>query len=141
MPAADPEAGLTAYLKTDAELAALLAARVFAGELPPGETAQMPRKALVLRASGGVSLTGESHAEHDTQRFDVFAFGETPKEAARVLRTAALALRRLRRSVHAGTLLHWATPASGPSAGREPQTEWPRHFQSFQVLHALEEVV
>lgn len=140
MPGADPEAGLIAYLKADTALAALLAARVFAGELPPGETVQMPRKAIVLRASGGVSLTSESYAEHDTQRFDLFAFGETPKEAARVLRTAALAMRRLRRSVHAATLLHWANPAGGPSAGREPQTEWPRHFQSFQVMHALEEI-
>lgn len=134
---ADLEAGLVTYLKADADLAALLGVRVFGGELPAAETEHMPRKAIVLRASGGVSLTSESHVEHDTQRIDVLAFGETPREAARVLRMAALAMRRLRRSVHGGTLLHWANPASGPSSGREPQTEWPRHFQSFQVMHGL----
>lgn len=140
MNAADPEAGLMAYLKADPDLAALLGDYVFAGELPARVTAEMPRKALVIRASGGVSLTGDSFVETDTQRFDVFAFGRTPQEAATVLRTAELVLRRLRRSVHANALLHWAKPAGGSNAGREPQTEWPRHFQSFQVMHGLEEV-
>ncbi|MDZ4307562.1 hypothetical protein, partial [Allopontixanthobacter sp.] len=76
--AADLTAAVTAYLKSDAALAALVGTRVFGGEMPPAETAQMPRKALVLRASGGVSLTAGSHAEHDTQRLDLFSFGETP---------------------------------------------------------------
>lgn len=97
----------------------------------------MPRTALAVRASGGISLTGESYVEHDTQRVDVFAYGPTPKEAAAVMRTAALALRRLRRSIHAGCLIHWANAASGTIPGREPDTEWPRQFQSFQVMHGL----
>lgn len=140
MSAADPEAALVAYLKADADLVALVAAYVFAGELPANITKLMPRKALVLRASGGVSLTGDSFVEHDTGRFDLFAFGETPKEASLVMRTAELAMKRLRRSVHANTLLHWAKPAGGGISGREPQTEWPRQFQSFQLFYALEAV-
>lgn len=140
MNAADPIAALAAYLKADAALTALLGARVFGGELPVGETASMPRKALVLRPSGGVSLTSGSQVEHDTVRIDLFAFGETPKEAGRVMATATLAMRRLRRSVHAGVLLHWVNSAGGASSGREPQTEWPRQFQSFQLFHSLETV-
>lgn len=138
--AADLEAGLCAYLKTLGPVTTLVDTRVFGGELPPGETASMPRKAIVLKKSGGVSLTGESHVEHDTQRVDLFAFGETPHEAARVARAAALGLRRLRRSVHANVLLHWANSAGGALSGREPNTEWPREFQPFQVMHALEAV-
>lgn len=141
MSAADLEAGLVAYLKADVDVALLVATRVFGGELPAGQTAAMPRKAIVLRASGGVSLTGDSHVEHDSQRVDLFAFGETPHEAARVATTAALALRRLRRGVYGGVLIHWVNPASGRSSGREPQTEWPREFQSFQALHALEAIL
>ena len=140
MPAADLEAGLVAFLKADAELAALVDDRVFGGELPAGQAANMPRKALVLRPSGGTSLTGDSHAEHDTQRVDLFGFGATPREASRVLRTASLAMRRMRRGVHGGVLLHSANAASGVSRGREPGTEWPREFQSFQIFHALEAV-
>jgi len=137
MSAADLTGGVVAYLKTSGVLHGLIAGRVFGGELPPKETAAMPRKALVVAASGGVSLTGASFIEADTGRIDLFAFGETPLEAGRVMAEAALAMRRLRRSIHAGVLLHWANPAGGAISGREPQTEWPRQFQSFQVMHSL----
>jgi hypothetical protein len=134
---ADLEGALVAFLKADAFVASMTAGRVFGGELPETETASMPRQAIVVRASGGVSLTGESFADHDTQRVDVFAFGPTPREATRLMRAAFYALRSLRRSVHAGCLIHWANAASGSIAGREPVTEWPRQFQSFQVMHGL----
>jgi hypothetical protein len=134
---ADLEGGVVAYLKSDLVTATVTEGRVFGGELPASETASMPRTAIVVRASGGVSLTGESKLEHDTQRVDVFAFGATPRAAAAAMRAANLALRRLERSVHAGCLIHWANAASGSLAGREPVTEWPRQFQSFQVMHGL----
>lgn len=131
------ETGLVAFLKADAAVAAASGGRVFGGELPPEEAAHMPRAALVIRASGGVSLTGESYLGHDTQRVDIFAFGPTPRAAAALLRTAALALRQLRRGVFGGVLIHWANAASGTISGREPETDWPRAFQSFQVMHGL----
>lgn len=134
---ADLEAGLRAFLLADASTAALVETRVFGGELPAGETASMPRQAIVLRGSGGASLTGNSTLDHDTQRVDVFSFGATPREASRVMRTAALALRRLQRGVYGGVLIHWANPASDAIPAREPVTEWPRQFQSFQVMHGL----
>lgn len=135
--AADLEGGLVAYLKTIPSVVLLTGGRIFAGELPEDETASMPRKALVIRASGGVQLLGDTTVEHDTQRIDAFAFGETPREASRVMRAAALAFRRLQRSVHAGCLIHWVNSAGGSISGREPTTEWPRQFQSFQAMHGL----
>lgn len=135
--AADLEGGLVAFLKADVATNAVTGGRIFGGELPAAETAAMPRTAIVVKSSGGISLTGESYLEHDTQRVDVFAFGPTPRAAAAVMRTAALALRGLRRSVHARCLIHWANSASGSLPGREPVTEWPRQFQSFQVMHGL----
>lgn len=134
---ADLEGGLVAYLKTIPAVATLTGSRIFGGELPGAETRHMPRACIVIKASGGVSLTGESTLEHDTQRVDVFAFGPTPREAARISRAAGLALRRLQRGVYAGCLIHWANAASGSFATREPVTEWPRHFQSFQAMHGL----
>lgn len=134
---ADLEAGLRAFLLADPATLAVTGGRIFGGELPESETANMARTAIVVKSSGGIQLLAESFVEHDTQRVDVFAFGPTPHDAAAVMRTAAMALRSLRRSVHAGVLLHWATPASGSLSGREPETEWPRQFQSFQVMHGL----
>lgn len=135
--AADLEGGLRAFLLADVVTNAVTGGRIFGGELPATETASMPRPAIVIKASGGVQLLGESYVEHDTQRVDLFAFGATPAIAALVMRTAALALRNLTRSVHAGCLIHWANSAGGSNAGREPVTEWPRQFQSFQVMHGL----
>lgn len=134
---ADLEAGLRAYLLDDPATFAATGGRIFGGELPAAETASMPRTAIVIKTSGGISLTGESTNEHDTQRVDVLTYGPTPNAAAGVMRTAAYALRNLRRSVHAGCLIHWANAASGSLPGREPVTEWPRQFQSFQVMHGL----
>lgn len=137
---ADLTAALIALLKADTATAAASAGRVFGGELPPGETAAMPRAAIVLALSGGSSLTGGSFAEHDTQRVDLFAYGATPKEAEDLRAIAALAFRRARRKSWAGTLIHWVKPAGGSTGGRDPTAAWPRSFQSFQVFHALEEV-
>jgi hypothetical protein len=140
MTAANIEAGVVAFLKADAATFAASGGRIFGGELPADETASMPRAAIVIRASGGVSLTGDSFLGHDTQRVDLFAFGPTPNAAGSLMRTAALALRGLRRGVYGGVQIHWAIPAGGSNAGREPTTEWPRQFQSFQLLHGLVEI-
>ncbi|MEO0589115.1 MAG: DUF3168 domain-containing protein [Pseudomonadota bacterium] len=134
---ADLEAGLVAYLKAQASVSALVGTRVFAGELHPNETQNMPRKALLVRLSGGVSLTGESKLRYDTQRFDLFAFGETPLEAGRTLATAGFELRALENGTWAGCRIFWVNSAGGRSQGVEPGTEWPRHFQSFQAMHGL----
>lgn len=137
---ADPVAALGAILLADADKPAGLAARVFGGELPADETAAMPRRAIVLRPSGGSSLTGGSYALHDTMRVDLFAYGETPKVAADLCAWAALVFRQVERRVAAATLVHWVIPAGGYSTAREPVAEWPRAFQSFQVFYALEAV-
>lgn len=137
---ADPVAALVAILKAEGAQPAGLNARVFGGELPADEAGLMPRRAIVIRASGGASLTGGSYAEHDTMRADLFAYGPTPFSAAELAGWAALVLRRVERQVAATTLVHWVKSAGGYSSGREPVTDWPRTFQSFQVFHALESV-
>lgn len=134
---ADLAGALVAFLKADAATAAIAGTRVFAGELPAEEAASMPRAGIVLAPSGGPSLTGGSYVEHDTQRIDLFAYGATPRAAEQLRDTAALALRRLRRTVSAGVLIHWAQPAGGATSARDPDATWPRAFQSFQIFHAL----
>ena len=140
MAAADPVGALVALLLADATMIASLGTRVFGGELPQAEARHMPRRALVVRPSGGPSLTGGSNVEHDTLRLDLFAFGATPAEAGQVMHAAALRLKRVQREVWASTLLHWVQSAGGFASGREPDTDWPRVFQSFQTLYAMETV-
>lgn len=137
---ADLIAGLAELLKADAGVAAIAADRVYGGELPASEAKNMPRAAVVISGSGGISLTAGSYVEHDTARVDAFAYGVTQHEATLVLAAVALAMRRIRRKVSEGVLIHWAQPAGGSTGGRDPALAWPRAFQSFQVFHALEAV-
>lgn len=133
---ADVIAALVSFLKADAGVAALVGTRVFGLELPAAEAGSMPRKAVLLQASGGVSLTAGTFAEHDTQRIDAHAYGETPFEAARLRRAVKDALKPLRRQVVDQVLIHWVEPAGGWATLRDPDADWPDAFQSFQAFFA-----
>ncbi len=126
------------FLKADAGVAALVATRVFGLELPAAEAASMPRKGVVVASSGGSSFAAGSFIDHDTQRLDLFSFGETLFEAGRVRSAVSDALRGLRRGKIGTTLVHWIEPAGGWASQRATKLEWPRAFQSFQALYALE---
>jgi hypothetical protein len=135
---ADPFKALLAWLAADARVAAMAGAWIYTGELPGAAVPAMPRQVLVIQPSGGVSLTGRSFALHDTQRFDLFAYGKTPIEADALRRACAIRLRALQSQLLTGCLIHWVQPAGGFALERDPQGGWPRAFQSFQVFHALE---
>ena len=137
---ADIIAGLRAALLADEMTAAACGGRVFGGAVPAGEARSMPRSALLVRPSGGASLTAGSDIEHDTQRVDLFAYGANGEHAASLIAIARAALTRLRREVHAGVLIHWVQSGGGFTVGLEPGVDWPRAMQSFQVFHTLDEV-
>ena len=137
---ADPIGALVSVLLADSDIAAMAGARGFGGELPAAETKQMPRTAFVIKASGGAPLTSGSFAEAEAQRVDVYAYGATPLLASKLADLIALKLRRIERKVVAGTLIHWVKSAGGYSSGREPETDWPRAWRSFQVFFALVQV-
>ena len=129
---------LVTFLKADSAVAALVGTRVFGNELPGAEASSMPRKAVVLSPSGGVSLAAGSFMRHDTQRIDAFSYGETLFESGRVRRAVFDAFHARRRGKTGTTLIHWIDSAGGWSSQRDPDEKWPRAFQSFQIYHALE---
>lgn len=132
----DPLEAIITLLKADAPLAALVSDRVYGVELPPSEAETMPRKAVVVRPSGGPSFASGSFIEHDQQRYDVLGYGETVIEAEKVRRAAFDVFRAVRRSVASGTLIHWIEAAGGWATQRESDTAWPLAFQSITVLYA-----
>jgi hypothetical protein len=136
----DPIGALVSLLLADSDVAAIVGARGFGGELPPAETASMPRAAFVIKASGGTPLTSGSSAEVDAQRVDVYAYAATALLAGKLADLIGLKLRRIERKVVSGTLIYWVKSAGGYSSGREPDTDWPRAWRSFQVFFALVQV-
>lgn len=131
----DPIGALVAFLKADADVAGEVGTRVFGGELPRGETASMPRKAIVLTPSGG-GFIGSGYQEYGDIRVDLHCYGETPKEANDVWRAVHPALKQLRRALQGPCLLHWARPAGGPLTLRDPDADWPFTLATYQILVA-----
>lgn len=140
MAASDLIAALVALQKADAVMAGIASDRIFGGELPSEETPNMPRRAIVIRESGGTALTGRSNLGHDAQRVDLFAYGATPQQASMLRAEAALAFRRAEPGTYAGVLIHSVNSAGGASSRRDPDTDWPRAFQSFQAFYGLEAI-
>jgi hypothetical protein len=136
-----PEVALIEFLKADSAVNTLTAGRIFGDELPANQIASMPRKCIVIEASGGAQSFGNAYQEYGDGRYDVRSYGETPYEAALVQRAIYRALKHLDRGVHAGLLLHWAKRSGGPLSLRDPDTSWPYRFESYQVLVGEVEIV
>lgn len=131
----DPVDAIVALLRADPALAGLIGGRVFNTELPESETGAMPRGAIVVAPSGG-GLIGRAYQQYGDVRLDVRCYGETPKAARDVWRSVQPALKGLRREVRLGCLMHWARQGGGPLSGRDPDTDWPSIWSSWQVLVA-----
>jgi len=136
----DPIGAVVMILAGSAAVSDLAGTDIYGGELPAEAVARLPKGMVVVQASGGVSLTQGSYAEHDTQRIDVTCYAKTPREAEMLRKAAEKILRQIRRQAVAGTLIPWIDSAGGSMAGRERDGSWPTAFQSFQVFHCLEEI-
>ena len=139
----DPIVAIIDILKADAGIIALVATRVFGGELPRPEAVSMPRKAIAIQASGGgVFSTGANDfIEHSDARFDAFCYGETPFEAGKVRREVHDVLKQLKRQAINGILIHWVNPAGGFLTARDTDANWPIAFESFQMFFAERAVI
>lgn len=124
-------AALRRFLLADVDIALLVDDRVFSAELPRSETKHMPRKAVVLRYSGG--MEANTFVPLARPRIDITAYGETYHEAGRVDRAVYSALKALDREVVDTVLLHGAALSGGPLMLRDPQTNWPYQWRSAVI--------
>jgi len=135
----DVLAALVALLQADPAIAAITQGRVYAGELPAEQAAEMPRPALVLQPQPGAAAV-TAQAALRTQRVDLVCWGKTPGAAFELHRVAAAYLRQLSRSVAAGCLVHCIEDAGGFTAERDGNSGWPYSAQSFTALFSTEPV-
>lgn len=129
----DAVKAVVSLLKADADVAALVGARVFGGELPESEQQSMPRACLVVRKAGGGAI-GTAWEDYGDLRFDVFSYGSTAHGADDVERAVHRRMKTFARVVSEGTLLHWARRDGGPLPLSDPNTTWRYVFSSWQVL-------
>jgi len=118
----DVLSALIAYLKADTELAALVGARVYGGELPEADVVSMPRNCVVARLAGGTERSTSARIKR--VRVDLFSYGgDGYKEAGQVDGAVADALSDLRRATYSSTLLQ-ASGYGGPFQLKEPIHGW-----------------
>lgn len=129
----DPIKGVIEWLRLDEDVAALAASRVYFGRLPDNEKPNMPRPLVTVQAAGGGFLGG-GYQDYGDRRLDVDCYGSSDYQAWLVHLAVRGALKHLRRQVSEGVLLHWARPSSEGIQGRDPETDWPVVFASFQLL-------
>lgn len=144
--AANPRAALIHYLLANTDIAALVETRIWP-ELPEKEAQQQARAAIVITESGGGTIGpgAESYADWENTRMDILCFGKDPYEASNLQRTVTVVLKRMERTVvrwtfkvngvstQMETVLVDATITGGPISGRDPDTDWPFCFASYNV--------
>lgn len=131
----DSKAAVIAFLLADADVITQVADRVYGDELTRDESGNILGKSVVVSPSGGSppSYT-QGTLPVEAQRLDLICYGETGFEAEAVRRAVFGALKDIDRTKIAGVLIHWANPAGGVATGRDPDTDWPFKWDSWQVL-------
>jgi hypothetical protein len=104
---------------------------IYGGELPQEENATMPKKAVVLHASGGYE--NNDYIEIVKPRLDVYCYGETYYEAGTVDRAVYDVMKHVMRKRIAGVLLHGVACGGGPIQVKHAETGWPIVWRSYQV--------
>ncbi len=131
----DPLEAVRVFLAANAGVSAQVGTRVYGTELDDSETVNMPRKAIVVKPTGGAGF-GTGYMPLGTNNIDVWCFGGGPYEAGEVRLAVYEALKELNRQIANNTLLHWARESGGAVSFRDPDTDWPVQLQTFQVLAA-----
>lgn len=126
----DPVAATVDFL-TDAGLAA---GRVWGVALPGSETANMPRRAIVVRAAGGTGSAGGGYLPTVDERVDVRCYGEDPWDAKELANQAGRLLHYAGDEQTAHGRIISATRSGGTSDITETDTGWPLALTSWLVL-------
>lgn len=127
-------AALVSLLKADATVLALSGGRVFGGELPEAEAANMPRAAVVITPSGGLPERGVDFLTRP--RIDVRSYGATQREGYALDQAVNAYLKHNLRKSATNTLVHAVSPESGPFLLRDADAKWPLTFRTYIVLAA-----
>lgn len=130
---ADHMIAIRDFLKSDAGVAAIVSARVYAGELPRSEVQSMPKGVVVVNPAGG-GLLGREYQVYADQRVDIDCYGATPYESWKLYRAVRKALKNMQQHVRSQTLLFWAKSSSEGTSTRDPITDWPITISSWQIL-------
>lgn len=133
---ANPRAAVIQYLLAQTAITDLCGLRIYP-ELPDSDSAPSIPESLVVAESGGSQGSGGgSYSKWYPVRLEIWAYGPTPGKASDLFNLVRQTLKGMRRNVTADTLLQSASASSGAVSGRDPKTNWPFTWGSFDVSTA-----
>ena len=128
-------AAMVDYLANDMRVTRLAGERVYGAELPAYEAAEMPRKTILVMASGGLGAGAgtSSQTPWANNRFDIRCYGETPYIADILHNVVYRAMHDLRVHDYEGMRLVTAVKSGGPLPGRDMDADWPYTIGVYTV--------
>lgn len=130
---------LRAYLTAQSQLNTMVGGRIYGHEIPDFESKDMPRKVILINSVGrGNQNTG--YLPLDNTLKDIRCYAESPYESARLYDLVKVIMREMTRTEVlpaaglAPVVLYNAFVVAGGFTNREPDTNWPVTFGTFNVL-------
>lgn len=124
---------LMTYLSLDPEITSRVGTRIYGNEIPNSEADNMPRH-LILVNPAGTARVDRSRLNVALRLFDFRCYGPSMYESAYLFLLVARRLKLMERNLSEGVLLYDATQLTGRFTSREPDTEWPVSYGSFQIF-------
>lgn len=136
----DELVGIVGFLLADAGVAGLVSTRVYGAELPDSVAAAvnedgMPPKCVLVQSVPFTSSLARGNVSAGVTMKDLKCYGETSYEARRVYIACRDALKGMTRVKVAGVSLYAAVPGASADM-REPGSNWPLCFSTFELLAA-----
>lgn len=123
---------LLTYIAQEPDIVAMTGTRIYGNEMPNAEATAMPRGLIVVNAAGTARMARD-RLNLGHKIFDVRCYGATMYLSSMLFLLVARRLKLLERVLVNGVLLYDATQITGRFTSREPDTDWPVSFGSFEV--------
>ena len=125
------------FLLADPDVHRYSEGRIYAHELPRGDTRLMPRACLVIQEAPGRAQGpgARTWARLQTTTLDVIAYGADKQQAGRLAEAVSSLLPAISRKLLPGDqILHDLTATGGPLPSRDRETDWPMVVTSYTAL-------
>mgnify|MGYP003135096354 CR=1 FL=1 len=111
--------------------------RIYAGEVPKSESANMPRQTAVISPSpASIPVGARDYVDINTQGFDLLNYGRGFGDCEQLQRATHTTLKAINRKIVNDMCVWSLHQTASPSYGRDRDTDWPFMIEGWTVQYA-----